>query len=159
MTFKLEFFRVLPVLLFFIAAAYACTERTRGWTIMVAGLVLNGILWLVISLYMSRNHPALSKRPQKSQCYFWNQKDISIENGMPSGHCQSAAFFGTWLVLMAIFYRVPLGVLMLALFISGFIIVGMIYSRVAHYKCHTLPQAAVGTSIGCITALLFYPYL
>ena len=159
MGIEFEFFRVLPVLLFFIAASYAFTERSKAWWLMVWGLILNGLLWLIITLFMTRNYPALSKRPSRTQCYFWHQKDTGIDNGMPSGHCQSVAFFGTWLVLIALYYKVHPGILLLAVVISLFMIVGMIHSRVTHYKCHTRLQALVGTGLGSITALMFYAIL
>jgi len=154
MGIEFEFFRVLPILLFFIAIAYAVTEKSKAWGIMVAGLMLNGLLWLIISLLVSKYYPALAKRPNKSQCYFWYQKNIDVDNGMPSGHCQSAAFFSTWLILMAIYYKLDPVILLLVICIALFITIGMIYSRVVNYKCHTILQASVGTSIGFGTALL-----
>jgi len=156
---KIEFFRVLPVILLFIAVAFALSEKNHGWMLMVVGLVLNGLLWYIVSSWFMRYHHELAKRPQTSQCYFFHQKTLTSDNGMPSGHCQSAAFFGTWLVLMAIFYGVNIIWYLVTISIAAFITVGMIWSRVKYYKCHNAMQAGVGTAIGCITAFLLYPIL
>ncbi len=154
-----EFFRVLPVILFFLAVAFAISEKNYGWIVMVVGLLLNGIIWLLISNITMKLYPNLAKRPVNSQCYFYHQQNLTVDNGMPSGHCQSIAFFATWLILMAIYYRVHPVLYIIVVCISTLLVIGMVYSRVQHYKCHNAIQASVGVGIGCITALLCYPIL
>jgi hypothetical protein len=159
MYIKFELFRVLPVLLYFISFAYAIVFWNVGWMMMIAGLALNGAIWRLVNPLTQKYLPKLSVRPNKSQCYFFHQKTLTEASGLPSGHCQAAAFFSMWLVIMAIVYRAPTPVLVSAVCVGVVVTVGMILSRAYEYRCHTLLQANVGSAIGIVTALAMWPIL
>ena len=154
---KFEFFRVAPVILGFIAAVSALAFHSIEWAMLVAGLFINGIIWSAVNPYMQRNYPDLSHRPSKSQCYFFHQKTLTEAGGMPSGHSQSAAFFSMWIVLMAIRHQLPTPAIALVVAIALWLTIGMMISRVHEYRCHTTIQAATGSTIGIVTALILWP--
>ena len=153
-----EFFRVLPVILYFVTGACILFFWGNiGWVFMMAGLLLNGAIWGFITPLTNKYLPKLSERPSKSQCYFFHQKTLTTASGLPSGHCQAAAFFSAWLLIMAVVYKAPSLWLGITTIISIFFTLGMIWSRVYHYKCHTLLQAVIGTLIGITIAIIFMP--
>ena len=154
---KFEFFRVAPVLMFFVSAALAIALKSYAWTFMFVGLVINGAIWGIINPIMKQKYPALSQRPKKTQCYYFHQKTLTNAGGFPSGHSQSTAFFSTWLVLMALHNHVPIPVLIITIAIALWLTLGMMISRVHDYQCHTTLQASTGSIIGIVTALALWP--
>lgn len=156
MSINFEFFRVAPLLMFFISIAAAFAFKSLAWTFMFVGLLINGAIWGLVNPYFKKNYPEISTRPSKSQCYYFHQKTLTTAGGMPSGHSQSAAFFSTWLILMAIHAQVPSYVLIPTIMIALWLTLGMMISRVHQYRCHTTLQASTGSMIGIVTALIMW---
>jgi len=152
-----EFFRVAPVLMFFLSISFALAFKSIAWTFMFIGLTLNGILWGILTPYLSKKYPNASERPNRSQCYFLYKKDPVSAGGLPSGHSQSAAFFSTWLVFLALHYRFNNPTLIVTFIIALWLTIGMMISRVHDYQCHTTLQATTGSMIGIITAVILWP--
>jgi acid phosphatase family membrane protein YuiD len=157
MNIKFEFFRVAPVLLTTVAVLSALLFQSVEWAMLVAGLFINGLLWGIINPIIKERYPAIAKRPSKSQCYFFHQKTLTDAGGMPSGHSQSAAFFSTWIILMALRHQLPTPAVVIVFAIALWLTVGMMISRVHEYRCHTQLQAAIGSTIGIVTALILWP--
>jgi len=156
---KLEFFRVAPVIILFVSAAAALAFQSLPWTVMFVGLLLNGLIWVLVNPIIKKHYPELSKRPQKSQCYFFYQKNLTDAGGMPSGHCQSAAFFSMFLILMAINSGASMPVIISTILFGAWFTIGMMISRVHYYRCHTTLQATVGSLVGILTAVFMNVFL
>lgn len=159
LSIEFQLFRVLPVILYFISFAYALVFWHIGWVFMIIGLAINGAIWGMVTPITQKHLPHLSDRPNREQCYFFHQTTTTMASGMPSGHCQAAAYFSVWLVIMAIVYKLPVPAIITAACIGILLTVGMTISRVHVYRCHTLPQALVGNTIGITVALVLWPLL
>lgn len=155
-----SFFRVLPVLITFIVILFLVfLENRRFWLFMLAGILINGIIWLILGTLTDKYTPDLAKRPQTKHCaYTETNKEISF-SGLPSGHCQTIGFVSAWVILYFIVNRVDIEISVPLSIILVLITYMMMYSRAVYFKCHTWFQAMLGTLLGIMTAgILWYFY-
>ena len=101
---------------------------------------------------MNKNEfPILGKgtRPKGAQdCDFINL-DNRISYGMPSGHSQISALFGTFMILMIINGRYSDKLKIIKCLFIFVLTMTIMISRI-HFKCHTFQQVAVGGIIGIV---------
>lgn len=151
-----SFFRILPVLMFFISISYALMFHSMFWWFALFGLIFNGIIWFILTHTKIINESKYAIRPQEKHCsYIENNKNLNV-SGLPSGHCQSTGFFCTWMIIYILYYNVPFVLAIPAILLNTFIIFYEIYSRTQYYRCHTILQASAGTVVGIVTALLLW---
>jgi len=152
-----EFFRTLPLIIIIIATFCTILFKSLFALWLLVGLFVNGFIWGVVNPIVKKEYPDIAKRPSTKSCYYLEDNKQVNAGGMPSGHCQSMAFFCTFLLLYVI-EKYPLDTPLLwtttiAASVGTFY---MMYSRAHYYKCHTWMQASAGSAIGIVTALIMF---
>lgn len=152
-----SFFRVLPMLITFtVILFWIFLENKRFWAFMLAGILLNGIIWFIVGTFTGKYAPDFAKRPQLKHCaYTETNKDISF-SGLPSGHCQTIGFVSAWVIIYFIINRVNPEISIPITIILVLVTYMMMYSRAVYFKCHTWLQAMSGTFLGILTACILW---
>lgn len=151
-----EIFRTFPLILLILTPVYTVIFKSKIALWLFIGLIINGVIWTVLNPIIKKYFPEIAKRPSTKSCYYLENNETVEAGGMPSGHCQSAAFFSIYMILVVwektqnIIYTL-LSVLV-GLFLTGF----MMYSRFSYYKCHSVTQTIVGSLIGSSTAFILW---
>lgn len=155
-------FRFIPLLIIVFVFMSFVLFNSKYWLYAGIGLILNGILWVVLTRFLNHYLPEYSKRPNTEHCgYIENGKSINA-SGLPSGHCQTMGFISIWVILYMIYGEDYINIRTnpllssIIILIALYSIVGMIHSRAYYYKCHTVLQASIGTFIGMITAVVLW---
>lgn len=160
-----ELFRIFPIVLIIICIIDSVLYKSPYSFWLLVGLILNGLLWLVLTKIFAINWPMLAERPNRYNCSYLEQNKPMLYGGFPSGHCQSMGFFVGWVILiiwsinknhMNIYFIIYFTLIIIVLSYLSYI---MMYSRTIYYKCHTWSQAIFGTLIGLITSLIMWNIL
>lgn len=155
-----ELFRTAPLVMFILSPLYAYIFSSKLAFWLTVGLLINGLIWVVIINIVKVVFPDLAKRPANTSCFYLENNKETDAGGMPSGHCQSMAFFAVWILLCVYSSRQKLDTLVILIYILAMtLIAGMLYSRAYYYECHTWLQAYTGSAIGAITAFILSFYV
>lgn len=153
------------IILFSLCLSYFMTHKI-DFLIFAVVLGLSSLLNDVLKLYvfkpiMDKNEfPILGKgeRPEGAKdCSDFIDPDNreSSTYGMPSGHAQTSALFGTFMILMIINERYSDKLKVLKCLIILAITLAIMISRV-HFGCHTSQQVIVGGFFGFIIAVFSF---
>jgi len=150
------------IILFSLFLSYFMTHKV-DFVIFAVILGLSSLLNQVLKEYVFKaimdkdEFPILGKgtRPEGAKdCSDFIDPDnrISSSYGMPSGHAQTSALFGTFMILMIINERYSDKLKIVKCLVILALTFGIMISRV-HFKCHTFQQVTVGGIIGSMIGL------
>ena len=153
------------IILFSLLLSYFMTHKI-DFLLFAIVMGLSSLLNQVLKEYIFKpimdedEFPVLGKgtRPKGAKdCSDFIDPDnrISSSYGMPSGHAQTSALFGTFMILMIINERYSNKLkIMKCLFVFA-LTLAIMMSRV-HFGCHTIQQVTVGGILGSIIGIIFF---
>lgn len=147
-----EFYRVLPILLFFVAFAIAVVNRSKYWLFFVIGMIFSAAISLLLKNFFDR-YPSIAYRPNNINCGYLNTGGPAMSGGFPSGHAQTMGYMTAWFILSAWYFDLPIGIFFIIVVMCTLSIWLTILSRVEHARCHTLLQTEIGTVVGLLVAV------
>ena len=95
-----EIFRTFPMILMIVSFMDSILFKSIYSFWLLMGLILNGLIWEISTKYISFNWPSLEDRPNRYHCAYYESNEPITSGGLPSGHCQSMAFFVIWVILI-----------------------------------------------------------
>ena len=152
-----EIFRTFPMILMIISFMDFLLYKSLYSLWLCIGLLLNGLIWEISTKYISLKWPSLEDRPNRYHCAYYESDEPITSSGLPSGHCQSMAFFVMWVILIIWYNQGEINInIIISIIIGVYLIYMMMYSRVMYYRCHTWLQAIIGSFIGILTAIIMW---
>jgi len=153
------------IILFSLFLSYFMTHK-EDFLIFAVILGLSSLLNQILKEYVFKRimkedeFPFLGKgtRPKGAKdCSDFIDPDnrVSSSYGMPSGHAQTSALFGTFMILMIINERYSNKLKIVKSLVILALTLAIMISRV-HFNCHTFQQVSVGGIIGVIVGFITF---